>query len=203
MERDRYVTIVIFAEGVKLTDFKGRYWRLLRKNPMTFWYLFWAWVARHWAGSDFRHVCVSDGEVVFDGQYGQTSFWPYEAFIRRYPRILGYYLVEGGDPQIHALKGGKKQRYGLLLPFPFIFMGLTRGLYQVRNCTTVARETLGRAGVQVPRRKNWNPTELHLWMSANGFDFTASAPPSISRAARKRARPIEPPCDGGLTHVEC
>ena len=203
MERDRYVTIVIFAESVKLSDYRGRYWRLLRKKPMTFWYLFWAWVARHLAGSDFRHVLVSDGEVVFDGQYGEASFWPYEAFIRRYPRILGYYLVEGDDPRIHALKGGKRQKNGVLLVLPFLLMAFTRGFYQVKNCTTTAKEILAQAGVRVPHRKVWNPTELHLWMSSHGFDFVASAPPSVRPAARRRARPTEPPSDSEHPGASC
>ena len=147
MERDRNVTFLIFAEGVKLSDFRGRYLKLLRNKPMTFWFLCWAWVAEKGGGSRFRHVLVGDGEVVYDNQYGQTGFWPWELFVRKFPKILGYYMIEGEDPMIATYPAKKRTKWGYLLPIPFLTMAATRGLYQVFNCTTSCKTALRAAGV--------------------------------------------------------
>lgn len=197
MERDRYVTFVVFAEGQKLSDFKGRYWRLLRRKPRVFWYLMWAWVSYKFGGSDFRHVLVGDGSVIYDNQYGQTTFWPWEVAIRGFPKILGYYMVEGHDPDLATLPLVSRRKQWLWLPVPFLLMGFSRGWYQVFNCTTSTKDVLRRVGVQVPDRPVWNPTQLHLWMSSHGFDFIAEPPPSLSEAADRGAGQAESAGDGG------
>lgn len=193
MERDRNVTFVIFAEGSKLSDFKGRYLRLLRRKPTVFWYLMWAWVAYKFGGSDFRHVLVGDGEVVYDNQYGQASFWPWEMAVKGFPRILGYYMVVGKDPNLASLPVVSRDKKAFWLPIPFLLMGFSRGWYQVFNCTTTAKDVLYSVGVRVPDRKVWNPTQLHLWMSSHGFDFIAESPPSLSQTVDPRAGSTKSP----------
>ena len=202
MERDRNVTFVIFAEGVKLSDFRGRYWRLLRRKPLTFWFLCWHWVSGVVGGSAFRHVLVGDGEVVYDAQFGKAGFWPWEYCIKKFPRIIGFYVIQGKDPQIHQYPMVDRRKWGWFLPIPFLLMAASRGLYQIPNCTTASTKALRDAGVDVPRRI-WNPTKLHLWMSENGFDFFAAAPPSFCETADRGAGQAESASSGGIKPDQC
>lgn len=177
--------------------------RLLRKKPRLFYLMCCAWVAGVFGGSRFRHVAISDTEVVVNYEFLKRNYWSHEGYVG-FNKILGYVEIESDMAlDFRMLPAFDRTKRMIPLTAQFLLMGMTRGLYQVDNCTINAKQALWGAGIEVPDRSIWCPTKLLLWLMENGKDFTAGPPPSYGRTTDSGAGPGKPAGDGGLSSDQC
>ena len=173
---ERYAYVVFFTQGPRLSDlFQGKGLReslkIIRRRPRAVYQLAGAWMCGTLTGSQHRHCLVSDDEVVMDFGFKEVTFIPVSRLERRRHNINGYVMFYSN------MKPNWEQFEGIETSLAYatwgrILMGLTRGRIQCKNCTTVTRHFLECMGIRVPRRC-WNPKLLLLWMTENGFTFTA------------------------------
>ena len=213
MKRNRYIYLLMFVQGVTLSEFlRGKTtrqkirlcWRLFRRQPETF---YWLWVASmvKW-GTNTKHIHVlpGDSQVFVDWQFQGPTFVPHEDAIKQYKGINGW--VAWVSPEPIDLSQFERPTMGRLRWAWNLFyahaarwlMWLTRGWYQPVNCTTIARKVLADGGVNAPR-SCWNPGLLLLWLTENRHAFTPGAPPSACGSTHRGTGDTEPTADGDGT----
>tara|TARA_Y100001973_G_C5160182_1_gene313077 strand:- start:49 stop:615 length:567 start_codon:yes stop_codon:yes gene_type:complete len=176
-QRNRYAYAVMFTRGPQIQDyFRGKSlrdaWRLIKRRPKAVYQLAGGWLCGLLTLSRHRHVIVADDEVIMDFGFEELNFHPLSKFQRDHHNLNGFVmfysnikpdwtLYEGIETSLWYATAGR------------LLMWATRGVYQCKNCTTVTRYFLECMGVRVPR-KCWNPKLLLLWMTENGFTFTAA-----------------------------
>ena len=204
MERDLYKTVLLFTESDRFGDMPMRdRWRLLKRKPKVAYLMGAAWVAGVFGGSRFRHVAISDGDVVVNFEFLRRNYWSHEAYVGS-NQILGYVEIESDSKlELSSLPSLDRSRWMLPLTVLFLLMGITRGFYQVNNCTISAKQALWGAGIDIPDRSIWCPTKLLLWLMENGKDFVAGSPSADSDTADRGAGQDEPAGDGGLSCDQC
>ena len=177
--------------------------RLLCRKPRLFYLMAAAWVAGVFGGSRFRHVAISDGEVVVNFEFLRRNYWSHEAYVES-NKILGYVEIKSEKRlNLATLTAIDRTRWMIPLTALFLLMGITRGFYQVNNCTISAKQALWGAGIEVPDRPIWCPTKLLLWLMENEKDFVAGPPPPHGRETDRGVGQDESAGDSGFSHDQC
>ncbi len=182
MERTGNVIILVFAEGHTISGLLKKrtpkqLLRLLRKHPRIVYMHFGSFLSWLVTGSSHRHVLPSDGTVAIDFTWTEIRYRPHSGLARAMPGITGWVMLESDGDPVDMEKYTAKKRGVISTTIKGLFMWATFGIYQVENCTSLARNIMLDMGIPVSRWA-WSPRHLLQWCTQNGYDFYAGDPPS-------------------------
>lgn len=115
--------------------------------------------------SPIAHCSLGDGACVLDCTFERVAYRPFDAYLLRFPGLVGYYQVPLKGPlDLEAPGLRHKAALGVFVQW------LTAGrVADPASCVTVTAQRLRRAGVPVPRLAT--PGGLRRWLAAEGYSY--------------------------------
>ncbi len=152
-------------------------YRLLTRRPRTAVNLFLEWMIVKLSRSSIAHCSIGHDGVVLDPVHSGDRFWPFQAYVRKYPRIKGCFII----PAPHPIDLTRYEDRPVKPVWRTFAKWATRGLISTTDCVCTTKDVLAQLYIHCPRSVT-TPIKLYRWLHAKKYCFEPFDDPDDERA---------------------